>query len=242
MNTMQLSTQNTLGTIVKQYHATAPVFEKYNLDYCCNGKRSLEAACREKEISVETLLTELENAIGHPSANNQDYNTFDPEQLMSHIILTHHAYVKQAIVPIEEHLLRVATKHGDRFPEMKKVYSIFLDVANELQLHMQKEEMILFPRIREVYYAGKNPGHTGFSSNFISGPVSVMEAEHTHAGNGLDEIRQLTKNYTPPVGACTTFCVALNELKAFEEDLHQHVHLENNILFPKAEELLLAVI
>lgn len=239
---MNISTQNTLGNIVKQFHATAPVFEKYNLDYCCNGKRSLEEACKEKSLSVDTLVAELEKAIGQPTDNNQDFASFDPEQLISHIILKHHAFVKRTTLPIEEHLLRVASKHGDRFPEMKKVYAIFLEVAEELQAHMQKEEMILFPRIREVYYASKTTDHPEFSSNYISGPVSVMEAEHTHAGNGLDEIRQLTNNYTAPVGACNTFALVINELRAFEEDLHQHVHLENNILFPKAEELLLAVL
>lgn len=239
---MQISTQSTLGNIVKQYHATALVFEKYNLDYCCNGKRSLEEACKEKELPLDTLVYELGKAIGDPTDNNQDFDSYDPEQLISHIILKHHSFVKKTITPIEEHLLRIATKHGDRYPEMKKVYSIFLEVAEELQSHMQKEEMILFPRIREVYYAGKNPEHTEFSSDFISGQVSIMKTEHTHAGNGLDEIRQLTNNYTAPVGACNTFALVINELKAFEEDLHQHVHLENNILFPKAEELLLAAL
>ncbi len=239
---MQISTQSTLGSIVKQYHATALVFEKYNLDYCCNGKRSLEEACKEKDLPLDTLVYELEKAIGNPADNNQDFDSYDLEQLISHIILIHHAYVKKSITPIAEHLQRVAGKHGDRHPEMKKVYTIFLEVANELKLHMDKEEMILFPRIREVFYAGRNPEHIDFSPNFISSQVSIMETEHTQAGNGLDEIRQLTNNYTPPVGACNTFALVINELKAFEEDLHQHVHLENNILFPKAEELLLAAL
>lgn len=239
---MQISTQSSISNIVKQHHTTAIVFEKYSLDYCCNGKRSLEDACKEKALSLDTLVYELEQAIGNPADQNQDFDSYDPEQLISHIILKHHAFVKKTIQPIAEHLLRVASKHGERFPEMKKVYGLFLNVAEELQAHMQKEEMILFPRIREVYHAAKNPGQIDFSSNFISGPVQVMEAEHMHAGNGMDEIRQLTNNYTPPVGACNTFALVINELKAFEEDLHQHVHLENNILFPKAEELLLAAL
>lgn len=239
---MDTITQNTLAGIVKQYHPTASVFEKYHLDYCCNGKRSLETACKEKNLSLEKIVTELEEVIDDPSAVDQDFDSFDPEQLISHIILKHHTYVKQASVSIREHLLRVVTKHGDRYPEMKKVYALFLEVDNELRIHMQKEEIILFPRIREVFHAGLIDNHSGFPTEYISGPVSVMEAEHTFAGNSLNNIRQLTNGYTAPVGACTTFCLVINELKAFEEDLHQHVHLENNILFPMAEQLLLSMI
>lgn len=230
--------QTTLAGIVKQYHQTAPVFEKYHLDFCCNGKRTLETACREKELSLESIEAELKQAIGEPSSANQDFDAYDPGQLISHIILKHHSYVKQASLPIKEHLLRVASKHGDRFPEMKKVYALFLEIEQDLQLHLQKEEVILFPRIREIYDAGQTKNGNPFDASYLSGPIAVMEADHTNAGGGMEEIRQLTNNYTPPAGACTTFCLVMDELRAFEEDLHQHVHLENNILFPKAEQLL----
>jgi regulator of cell morphogenesis and NO signaling len=238
---MEITTQHTLGAIVKEFHAAASVFEKYHLDFCCQGKRTLEVACEESGLVPEEIAVEINRAINSNKSGDHDFNSFDPEQLISYIILKHHSYVKQSSHVIKQHLLRVATKHGERFPEMKKVLALFLEVEEELQMHLQKEEVILFPRIREVYHASVNSGSTSFPPTYLNGPIQVMEAEHSHAGNALYEIRQLTNNYTVPEGACTTFNLVINELKAFEEDLHQHVHLENNILFPKGEEILLSL-
>jgi len=132
------------------------------------------------------------------------------------------------------HLNKVATKHGDRFPYMRKVYELFEIIVREMTLHMHKEETILFPRIKkaeELFIAGK---FSEIAKGFVQAPINAMEADHEEAGDILYEIRTLTNNYAEPHGACTTFKVTLAELKEFEEDLHKHVHLENNILFPKA--------
>ena len=156
------------------------------------------------------------------------------EQLINHILVRHHFYVKQAMPLIYMHLEKVANKHGERFPYMKEVFRLFEIIQKEMNLHMHKEELVLFPRIKEVeqkLWINPSPGVT---ANYIDGPIFEMETEHEHAGDILYKIRELTNNYSVPEGACTTFKVALAELKEFEDDLHEHVHLENNILFPKA--------
>ena len=150
--------------------------------------------------------------------------------------------MKQAVQTIYQHSQRVAAKHGDRFPYIIQVAQLFREVAEEMMAHMQKEEMILFPRIRQLeeLIANHEADKKG-NVFYILAPMNVMEEEHEHAGNLLAEIRRLTNDYTPPADACTTFRITLAELKEFEEDLHKHVHLENNILFPLAENLLRSV-
>ena len=233
--------EQTLATIVTQNHQTVPVLEKYNLDFCCKGKRTLSDACTEKGISIEALLTELETATDNTTKNQLPFTEMDEQQLISYILIHHHFYVKQSMPTIISHIEKVAAKHGERYPYMVKVLALFNAINEEMTAHMQKEETILFPRIKEVGQLAGGHKKTGLAGGYISGPVNVMEQEHEHAGDTLYEIRQLTNNYTPPADACTTFQVALAELKEFEEDLHKHVHLENNLLFPLAEKLLAGI-
>ena len=160
------------------------------------------------------------------------------EQLISYILIHHHFYVKQSMPTIIGHLEKVAAKHGDRFPYMAEVLSLFREINDEMTMHMHKEEVILFPRIKEVTAQQEAHQHSNLAPGYIAAPIQVMELEHEHAGDILYKIRSLTNNYTPPEGACTTFQVSLAELKEFEEDLHRHVHLENNLLFPLAEKIL----
>jgi len=230
--------QQTLASIVTNNHATVPILEKYNLDFCCKGKRTLADACYEKGLAVETLSTELENATVQTDINKMPFNQMSAEQLISYILIHHHFYVKQSMPTIFGHLERVAFKHGDRFPYMIEVFNIFREIKEEMTAHMQKEEMILFPRIKEVEALYNTDHSRNLSDGYISAPIQVMELEHDHAGDLLYKIRELTNNYTPPADACTTFKVSLAELKEFEEDLHKHVHLENNLLFPLAEKMM----
>lgn len=230
--------EQTLATIVTEHHETVSVLEKYHLDFCCKGKRTLSQACTEKGLSVEAIMQELENSAHTKDHLSIPYNEMNAEQLIRHILLHHHFYVRQSMPSIEEHLTKVATKHGDRFTYMKEVLQLFTHLKNEMYLHMQKEEVILFPRIKQAEAFFKY-GHNGFDNNYICGPISVMENEHDEAGAIMEQIRILTNNYTAPGDACTTFKVVLEELKHFEEDLHEHVHLENNLLFPIAQKLIL---
>ena len=219
----------TLSQIVTENYQAAQVFEKYGLDFCCKGKRPLTDACKEKSLPVENVVKDLTQALN--SADNQkEFKEISLTELAEYIVRVHHNYVKQSMAPILMYVLKVATKHGSRFPYMHEVYDLFLEIEEEMTSHMAKEEKILFPRIKllELNAAQENtPG-------YISAPVEVMETEHEHAGDTMEKIRVLTNNYQAPEDACTTFRLALASLQAFESDLHHHVHLENNILFPKA--------
>ena len=160
------------------------------------------------------------------------------DQLISYILIHHHFYVKQSMPTIINHLEKVAAKHGERYPYMITVLGLFKEIQEEMTMHMHKEEVILFPRIKEVAALQDAHQHRNLVAGYIAAPIQVMEHEHDHAGNILYQIRSLTGNYTAPSQACTTFQVCLAELKEFEADLHRHVHLENNILFPLAEKML----
>ena len=224
----------TLASIVTRNHHSVAVLEKYNLDFCCNGKRTLAEACQAKSLAAAAIEAELNLAIAPANMKQMPFTEMTAEQLISHIMVKHHFYVKQIIPQLYTHLQKVANKHGDRFPYMRKVAEIFSVVAKEMTSHMQKEELILFPRIKQIEQTLTTNTSTEFAPGFIDGPIGVMEAEHEQVGEALYEVRSLTNNYTAPDGACNTSKTALEELKEFEEDLHQHVHLENNILFPLA--------
>ncbi len=230
--------EQTLATIVTNNHFTVPVLEKYHLDFCCKGKRTLADACIEKGLPLETITEELEKSSSALQSNKMPFMEMTAEQLISYILIHHHFYVKQFMPTILGHLEKVATKHGDRFPYMVEVFVLFKEIYEEMTAHMHKEEMILFPRIKEVAAMQDAHQHSTLSEGYLTAPIEVMEHEHDQAGEILYKIRKLTNNYTPPAEACTTFQVSLAELKEFEEDLHRHVHLENNILFPLAEKML----
>ena len=225
-----------LAQIVNDNHKAAAVFEKYDLDFCCKGKRSLQDACVEKSLPVDRLLSELQ-ATNPGSEPPVDFGSMTLTQLTDYIVSKHHAYVRSEMPQIHAYLQRVATKHGDRHPEMREVFELFSVIKNEMEGHMDKEELILFPRIEAAEEGAQSKEVSKMNVLYVQGPIQVMETEHELAGQLMSEIRQLTGNYTPPGDACTTFRLSLAALQAFEVDLHRHVHLENNILFPKAIEL-----
>jgi regulator of cell morphogenesis and NO signaling len=224
----------TLAEIVTADNHAAPVFQKFKLDYCCKGKRTLEKACSENNIPLSEVLSELEktqNAYGY--RNVMPFTEMSAEQLVAHILTHHHFFVKQATPQIMMHLTKLAQKHGDHFNWIKEGYDVFTTLQKELLLHMEKEEKVLFPYIKEIEKVYKGD-HASFSVINISVPITVMEHEHTEAGELMEQLRAITNDYTPEETACTTHRVTLTELQEFEENLHQHVHLENNILFPLA--------
>ena len=225
-----------LAQIVNDNHKAASVFEKYDLDFCCKGKRSLQDACIEKALPVEKLLSELQ-AVNDNCEVPVDFQKMTLTQLADYIVTKHHAYVKAEMPQIFSYLQKVATKHGDRHPEMRKVFELFSVIKSEMEEHMDKEELILFPRIEVAEEGALAEKTANMNVFYIQHPIQMMEAEHEKAGQLMTEIRELTGNYTPPNDACTTYRLSFAELRAFESDLHQHVHLENNILFPRAIEL-----
>jgi regulator of cell morphogenesis and NO signaling len=226
----------TLAQIVNENHQAASVFEKYGLDFCCKGKRSLQTACDEKKLSVTDVTAELEKLIGSKAKPVDDFDKISLTKLVNYIVSTHHAYVKQEAPQIFTYLQKVASKHGERHNELYKTLETFTSLKEEMESHMHKEEFVLFPRIIELETSDEQDINR-ISHNYLQAPVTVMEHEHEHAGKLLEEIKNHSDNYTPPEDACTTYRLAFAALKAFEFDLHQHIHLENNILFPKALEL-----
>jgi len=224
-----------LAQIVNSNHQAASVFEKYHLDFCCKGKRSLEQACTEQQLSVSKVTEDLENIFTKDNNSTVDFEKMNLTQLADYIVQTHHAYIKNEMPQIYAYLHKISSKHGERHPELYKIFQTFSAVKEEMEGHMKKEELILFPRIKELEKLANNENaNLQLNITYLQSPITVMEQEHDHAGSLLNDIRILSNDYTPPQDACTTYRLSFAALKAFELDLHQHVHLENNILFPKA--------
>ena len=231
---MNVAQQKTVGEIAAEYPAAVKVFQKHGIDFCCGGNRPIADACREKGIEDRVVLDELDAALT-PSGDVPRFSAWDLDFLASYIVANHHSYVRGAIETLRKHTSRVAEVHGERHPETVAIARHFDAIADEMTHHMLKEERVLFPYITALAAAARTgvrlvPAPFGSAAN----PIRMMEAEHESAGATMAEIRRLSGNYEPPGDACTTFKVSYQELEAFESDLHRHVHLENNILFPKA--------
>ena len=227
-----------LAQIVNSNHRAATVFEKYKLDFCCKGKRTLQQACIESELAVDEILSELDKTDQQNSDKvSINFGKLSLSQLVEYIVTTHHEYVKKEMPAIAMYLQKIASKHVERHPELLKLLQLFTAVVKEMEHHMKKEEAVLFPRIKELEKQLEAGNQPQINIAYLKSPIIMMEQEHDHAGAALAEIRQLTSNYNPPADACTTYRLSFAALEAFEIDLHQHVHLENNILFPKALKL-----
>jgi regulator of cell morphogenesis and NO signaling len=224
----------TLAQIVNENYRAALVFEKYKLDFCCKGKRSLETACQEKNLQVNLVAAEIDGVLEQQIKPLNDFNSFSLTELVEYIVSTHHAYTKRELAQIFVYLQKVSSKHGERHNELYRIFESFSSLKEEMEMHMRKEELILFPRIEELDTTNNQSGEIGMN---IQAPIAVMEDEHEYAGQLMEKIRLYSNNYTPPEDACTTYRLSFAALHALEKDLHQHVHLENNILFPKAIEL-----
>jgi regulator of cell morphogenesis and NO signaling len=228
----------TIKEIVTQNFQTAKIFEKYSLDFCCRGGKTINEACAEKGISAEMVFTELAQLGGSIDVQKNEFSDMELDVLIDHIVKKHHAYVTQMIPINFTHTQKVKNVHGANHPEVIKIADHFETVAGDLLQHMRKEEQMLFPYILSLLTAKKTGQRLSFPPfGSVKNPIQMMEQEHQAAGDEMYEIRSLSNGYTPPDDACTTFKVSYQELKDFENDLHQHVHLENNILFPKAVQL-----
>ena len=238
LKTANSESPSTVGDMVAKDYRKAEVFKKYGIDFCCGGKKTLDKVCREQGLDIAQIKQELKSVELQPKSKAQDFGSWDIGFLSDYIINTHHNYVKGAMPAIYEYTQKVAKVHGQRHPEVLKIAAIFVNVIKELEPHMRKEEMILFPYIKQLAEAKKKEV-SGMSSGFgtVQNPINMMEQEHDAVGRMMDEINQLSNGYKTPEDACTTYNLAFLNLKEFEEDLHQHIHLENNILFPKAIEL-----
>ncbi len=234
---MNIDQELKIADVVSNNIKTADIFKKYGIDFCCGGGISIAKACEKKNVSMEQLLGELKD-MDNKVIPSQNFNKWDLDFLIDYIVYTHHAYVLEAIELLDAYSAKVAKVHGANHPPVLEIERLYNLVKIELLQHMQKEERILFPYIKELVKSKKeNLPLINSHVASVQNPINRMQAEHEMVGNTLKEIANLTMNYTPPDWACNTFKALYAKLDEFEQDLHLHVHLENNILFPKAIEL-----
>jgi regulator of cell morphogenesis and NO signaling len=230
--------EETLGEIVAKDLRKAQVFKKYGLDFCCGGKKTVKEACAEKGLNVSQVEQELMHADKLLASRPIPYAEWSLDFLADYIVNTHHSYVKKNLPDLLAYATKVMKVHGSHHPELIRINQLVEEVNAELTGHMLKEERVLFPYIKEIVVAKNNTTmiHTAHFGT-VQNPINMMEMEHELVGKNLAEIRELSGNYSLPEDACASYSLLYRMLDEFEEDLHLHVHLENNILFPKALEM-----
>lgn len=228
----------TIGETVKEDFRAARVFSRHGIDFCCGGKKKLSDVCREKHLNEQAIRTELDELIQVQGETGVDFSAMPTDQLCEYIVGKHHAYIKRNAPVIRQYLDKVVRVHGHGYPELSVLKANFPALIDELTMHMMKEENVLFPFISAMAVAVRE-GNTTEPAMFgsVGNPIRMMEHEHDSAGELLKEMSEATSGYRIPPEACNTFRVLYQSLKEFEEDLHLHIHLENNILFPAALEL-----
>lgn len=228
----------TVGSFVANDYRTATVFQKYGIDFCCKGGRSIEEVCTNKNLNATKLLAELAEATASAKDSFTDFKTWSLDLLADYIEKKHHRYIQESTPALVQFLDKLCKVHGGNHPELFDIYREFSASAGELAAHMQKEELILFPFVRKMAEAkSKNIPFEQASFGSVQNPIHMMMDEHDTEGERFRKIETLSNGYTAPADGCTTYRVAFAMLKEFESDLHMHIHLENNILFPGAVEL-----
>ncbi len=224
-----------IGELVAQDYRTAAVFNKFGIDFCCRGNRAVSDVCEKNKINPDDIGAQLEQIFSATNNGDPDFKQWPLDLLADYVEKTHHRYVSEKTPPLLQFLNKLCKVHGGRHPELFKINEAFQELSKELASHMKKEELVLFPFIRKLVntdltnQALEKP-HFGSVEN----PINMMEHEHAEAGELLRVIAKESDNYQPPADACNTYKVTFAMLQEFEEDLHKHIHLENNILFPKA--------
>lgn len=235
---MEISENKIIGELVAEDYRTASVFKSYGIDFCCNGNRSIGQVCEANKIEQSDIISKLEGALQNSDNSTTDYKSWPLDLLADYIEKKHHRYAETKIPEIKSYLNKIVNVHGRQHPELVEIETLFLQSAGELSMHMKKEELILFPYIRKMVQAEQHndkPVKPHFGT--IENPVAMMKHDHDTEGDRFRKIAALSNQYTLPMGACNTYRVAFALLKEFEDDLHLHIHLENNILFPKAIDL-----
>ncbi|MGD9561254.1 MAG: iron-sulfur cluster repair di-iron protein [Pyrinomonadaceae bacterium] len=226
--------EKTIREIALDAPLTIRVFEKHKIDFCCGGRVPFAEACSNAGVDPSAVLSELESVSASSDPKN-DVDTRSARELIDHIVCTHHAFTRaevQRLMPLAE---KVATRHGEHHPELVEIRDIVLTLGNEMLVHMQKEEMMLFPYIEKLERAAETNGSLPLPPfGTVNNPVRMMMFEHDQAGEMLRSIRSLSSDYATPEDACPSFKGLFAGLQDLEADLHQHIHLENNILFPQA--------
>ncbi len=228
MEQLQIKTLS-VGEIVANDYRTSAAFKKAGIDFCCGGKQSFTEACTEKGIDAEKLENEILKATEEPLNEYMNFKNWEPGFLSDYIVNTHHKFVVKNLPDLVFYTHKIADVHGDNHPELVEVADLFVKINDELLQHLKNEEEVLFPAIKEAVQTNSEK-----AKETIKSEIERMLGEHEFAGGAMDDINAITKGYLVPEDGCNTYRVAFKLLEQFEDDLHTHVHLENNILFPKA--------
>lgn len=232
---MDINNQSIIGKIVAENYKAASIFKQYRIDFCCNGNRTIADASRDKKLDEGKLINELREAINRKQDGEIDFQSFPLDLLADYIEKTHHRYIETKIPEITPYLNKIVRAHGENHPELAAVEKLFLESAGDLTAHLRKEELMLFPHIRQLVRISLSGGKLPQAkAGTAAAMIAQMEHEHDAEGERFRTISELTGDYTTPDDGCNTYRVTLSLLKEFEEDLHRHIHLENNILFPKS--------
>jgi len=235
---MKTLEKNTIGEYVAQDFRTAALFSKYKIDFCCKGNKTLDEVCEAKGLDINQIENEIDAVLNTNSTSEIDFKSFSPNLLIDYILETHHVYVEEKVPVLFMYLDKLCKVHGERHPELFEINNLFKISGGELLNHLKKEEIILFPFIKQMTNAIKN-NETIEQPQFgaVENPIAMLKHDHEMEGDLFAKISVLTNDYTPPTDACETYKVTFAMLKEYEQDLHKHIHLENNILFHKAVEL-----
>lgn len=227
---------DTLGFIVAENALAARVLQRYGMDFCCGGGKTLEEACREKGVSAAEVIREIQASKRTAANDGTDAARMKLDDLTRYIEKVHHRYTEDSTQLISRNLERLETVHGERHPELNEIKTIFAEMTGHLAVHMKKEELMLFPYIRKLVNMGKDAlGKSVFGS--VASPVAAMMNDHDHEGERLQALARLTDNYRVPADGCNTYKATYAAMQELEADLHMHIHLENNVLFPGAVEM-----
>ena len=229
----------TVREIALEMPLTTRVFEEFKIDYCCHGDTPFDDACRNVGAIPEIVKEKIDSVLDESILSDQDsFSNMDLSDLVDHILDKHHVYTRDEMSHLTPLMAKVASRHGDHYTYLLELKDLFQALCDDLEPHMMKEEMVLFPYIQKLAYAAANHHQVAYPPfGTVQHPVSMMNVEHEEVGELLAKMREITNDYKLPDGACPSFTALFHRLGEFERDLHQHIHLENNLLFPRAIEL-----
>lgn len=233
---MEFTETMTIGEIVSHDYRTATLFSNLGIDFCCKGHRTLGEVSTKKSLDIEIIKKQLHQIVAQDKAQSIDFKSWDLDVLADYVEQTHHTYVAEKTQVLLPLLNKISKVHGEKHPELFDITQLFIESSHELAAHMKKEELILFPFIRKMATAKRNnqplkKPHFGTVDN----PIEFMMHEHDQEGERFRKIAELSNQYIPPTDGCISYQTAFKMLEDFEKDLHKHIHLENNILFPNAQ-------
>ncbi len=234
---MEKINEQTIGQIVAEDYRTAEVFRQLGIDFCCGGNKTITEASAFKDVDPKKVKKALQS-LTEENTEHHHYNKWSLDFLVDYIINNHHAYAREVLPEINFYAKKVLSAHCQNHSELEEMYYELVKLYSKMIEHLDEEEAVIFPYVKKLVKADEHntiPDTSRFG--MVADPISMMEEEHDEAGETMAKIRRLTNDFTLPGDACTTYRVLFENIQAFEQDLHKHVHLENNILFPKALEL-----